>query len=229
VNLLKQGIMKKNIILLAIAALFTTTMFAQSDGDTQEMKDPKAKAILDKLSAKNKTYTTISADFDYNLKNVAEGIDETQSGKLVTKNEKYKLNIAGQEITSNGTTVWTFIEDANEVQINNVSTDEDEEGMFNPATIFTIYEKGFKYKFDSENETTQTINLYPEDANDKSYHTVQLVINKAKTQISSIIIKAKDGNTYAYILKSFETNMDLSDADFNFDTSKVEEILDLRD
>lgn len=220
--------MKKNIILLAIATLFTTSIFAQSEGDSQEMKDPKAKAILDKLSAKNKTYTTISAEFDYNLKNAAEGIDETQSGKLITKGDKYKLNIAGQEIVCNGKTVWTYIEDADEVQINNVSNDEDEEGMFNPATIFTIYEKGFKYKFQNENDKTQTINLYPENANEKSYHTVQLIIDKAKTQITSIIIKSKDGNTYSYILKSFKTNETLNDSYFNFDTSKAGDIIDLR-
>lgn len=220
--------MKRRILLIAFSTLFLTNLFAQNDGDTPEMKDPKAKEILDKLSAKNKTYTTISAEFDYNMKNAADGIDETQSGKLVTKGEKYKLEIVGQQIICNGKTIWTYIADNDEVQISSVSTD-DEEGAINPAKIFTIYETGFKYKFISEEGNTQTINLYPEKANEKSYHTVQLVIDKAKTQITKIIIKSKDGNIYTYSLKSFKTNETINDSEFNFDTSKVGDVIDLRD
>ena len=195
------------------------------------MKDPKAKAILDKLSEQNKNYNTISANFDYNLKNSGEGIDETQSGKLITKGNKYKLEIAGQQIISDGTTAWTFLKDDCEVQIQEAEGD-DEEGIFDPVSIFTIYENGFKYKFDSDNGTTQIINLYPEDANEKSYHTIKLLVDKAKTQITSIVIKAKDGNTYTYNLKSFDTNKNFSDDFFKFKVEnsgcdEVEEI-DLR-
>lgn len=223
--------MKKSFILISLATAIVTNTNAQSTGDTQEMKDPKAKAILDKLSEQNKNYNTISANFDYNLKNSGEGIDETQSGKLITKGNKYKLEIAGQQIISDGTTAWTFLKDDCEVQIQEAEGD-DEEGIFDPVSIFTIYENGFKYKFDSDNGTTQIINLYPEDANEKSYHTIKLLVDKAKTQITSIVIKAKDGNTYTYNLKSFDTNKNFSDDFFKFKVEnsgcdEVEEI-DLR-
>jgi outer membrane lipoprotein carrier protein len=206
--------------------------FAQQTGDTQEMKDPQAKAILDKLSEKNKTYTSIKANFEYILTNKAEGINETQKGNLALKGNKYKLNISGQQIISNGKTVWTYIEDADEVQISSVA-ENDDDNLFNPATIFTIYEKGFKYKFNGEETVdgvlVQNIMLYPEKAKEKSYHTIQLVVDKNKVQINSIIIKSKDGNTYTYKLSKFESNTPMADADFNFDVSKVSEVIDLRD
>lgn len=221
--------MKTNFTLLIIALIFANSFtFAQSAGESADMKDPKAKAVLDKLSAKNKTYTSIKASFEYILDNAADDIHESQTGSLLVSGDKYKLKIAGQEIINNGKTVWTYIADADEVQISNVSEDE-EEGLVNPAQIFTIYEKGFKYKFSGEEGNTQTINLYPENANEKNYHTIQLLVDKTKTQITSIVIKSKDGNTYTYKLTKFEPNVATTDSDFNFDTSKVGDVIDLRD
>ena len=76
------------------------------------------------------------------------------------KGDKYKLEIAGQEIICNGNTLWTFIKDAEEVQVNEP---EYEEGSINPANIFTVYENGFKsflikneLMFNNKDETIPT-------------------------------------------------------------------------
>ena len=127
--------------------------------------------------------------------------------------------------------LFRSIKDAEEVQINEP---EYEEGSISPANIFTVYESGFKFRFHSEEEyegrTCQIVNLYPIDANEKPYHTIRLFIDKAKNQLASIKIMGKEGDNYYYTINSFATDLELTDADFEFDPSKHPnvEVVDLR-
>lgn len=220
----------KKIILGVGLFVLGTNIFAQQDA--------KAKEILEQLSTKTKAHTSIYAEFDYNIKNTADGIDETQSGSLLSKGDtKYRLNIVGQEIINNGTTIWTFVGDACEVQINSAEElAEEEDNLMNPSTLFTIYEKGFKYKYIGQTtingRTTEEIHLFPENANDKPYHTIKLFVDNTKKEIVKVIMKNKDGNTYTYIVKKFTPNAAAEDSKFNFNKSQtncdeIEEI-DLR-
>lgn len=196
----------------------------------QEPVDKKAKGILDELSVKTKAYTTIKAEFSVTVES-KDKKKETQNGTISIKGGKYKLEISGQEIICDGKTTWTYLKDANEVQINDVDPKSDE---LNPSKIFTIYEKDFKYKFDKE-ETTggvviQTINLYPTAPDKKKFHTVKLMIDKNKKQISSVKTLMKDGSSTTYTIKTFSPNLDMKDSNFTFDKAAHPgvEITDLR-
>lgn len=175
--------------------------------------DPKAKKILDELSAKTKAYTTIKAEFSF-VNEKKDKTKDTQNGKIQTKGAKYKLEIPGHEIYCDGKTVWDFIKDANEVQVKDMEVGG--EDAVNPSNIFTLYEKGYKYKFDSEDATTQVISLFPENPDKKKFHTVKLYINKTKKEISSVTMMMKDGTTQVYTIKSFAGNTAIPDTDFTF-------------
>lgn len=196
---------------LAIIALLAAGCFTANAQD----QDPKAKKILDELSVKTKAYTTIKAEFTWTVEKKDKSKD-TQSGKIQTKAAKYKLEIPGHEIYCDGKTVWDYIKDANEVQIKDMDTGGDD--VINPSNIFTIYEKGFKYKFESEDATTQVINLFPVNPDKKKFHTVKLFIDKAKKQITSVKMLMKDGSIQTYTIKSFAGSTPVSDTDFTFDT-----------
>lgn len=197
-------------------------------------QDAKAKAILDQLSKKNKAYTSIKADFSYNLNNKDQKINETQDGTIFIKGPKYKLNIAGQEVISDGKTVWTYLKDAKEVQLQN-PPDPSEEDALNPATIFTLYEKGFKYKFEGENttagKTIQTITLHPDDPKNKPYHTIKLEIDKGSQQVHALRVLGKDGNNYTYLIKNFSSNVNLPETTFTFNPAQHPgvDVIDLRE
>ena len=194
-------------------------------------QDEKAKGILDQLSKKTATYTSMSASFEYKLSNKAEGVDETQSGSLVSKGEKYHLNIAGQQIISDGKTVWTVLDEAEEVQINDVPKPGEEDDYISPTNILTLWEKGFKYKYDQSSmlngKKVDIINLFPEEADDKSFHTIKLFINQANLEVVQIIIKGKDGTDFTYIINSFKTNQDIADSKFKFSNPDYD-VIDLR-
>lgn len=47
------------------------------------------------------------------------GINETSEGEIIVQGPKFNLKLSGQEIINNGTTVWTYLKESNEVNITN--------------------------------------------------------------------------------------------------------------
>lgn len=196
--------------------------------------DAKAKKILDEVSAKTKTYTSITAEFTITIENKKNKTTDSQTGKITLKGNKYKLEVNNQTIISDSKTSWTILKDASEVQINTIESKEKETGI-NPSNIFTMHEKGFKYEFVKEEKQKngavyQIIKLYPEDVKKKNYHTAILTINKDKSQIVSIKILGKDGTDMTYFVKSFTTNTAIPETVFVFNDKNFPgyEVIDLR-
>jgi outer membrane lipoprotein-sorting protein len=201
---------------------------------THAQTDAKAKKILDDVSAKTKTYTTINAEFSITVENKKNKTTDAQNGKLTLKGSKYKLEVNNQTIISDSKTSWTILKDASEVQINTIDAKESETGL-NPSNIFTMHERGFKYEFvKDETQKNGTINqivkLYPDDVKKKNYHTAILTINKQKSQIVSIKIMGKDGTDMTYLVKSFTTNGNVPESSFVFNDKNYPgyEVIDLR-
>ena len=225
--------MQHKVFLSAVKILsfvFLLTCPSTFFGQSKDGQDPKAKAILDDLSKHTKLFSTIKADFTVTIISKDKTKKpEVQKGSLQLKGDKYKLDIKGQEITSDGKTSWTFLKDNNEVQINDVDP-KGNEGV-SPTTIFTIYEKGYKFAFVTENATTQIIHLFPLSPDKKKFHTIKLEIDRVKKQISSFAVMMKDGSSMDYTLSSFITNTDMPDAKFTFDPKSHPgvEVVDLRE
>ena len=210
----------------------TTSLFVLIGlvGFSQTNQDPKAKAILDELGRKTKAYTSIKADFTVVIQSRDKSKQpDSQKGSLVLKGSNYNLTLKGQEIISDGKNSWTYLKDNNEVQVNEVDPKDNEN--VSPTTIFTIYEKGYKYQFVSESGSTQVINLYPINPEKKKFHTIKLEIDKVKKQLSSFTVLMKDGSSMVYSINSFVTNQEVAASLFTFDAKKHPgvEVVDLRD
>ncbi len=210
------------IITFVFATLFAIQINAQDD--------PKAKTILDNLSKKTKAYISIKAEFLLTITSKKDGVNESQSGSIQLKGNKYNLSIKGQEVISDGKTVWTYIKESEEVHINTISNDEND-GTFSPDKLFTLYETGFKYKYVEEKNNIHSINLYPKDASSKAFHRITLFVDKIKNEIKEVKVYGKDGSEATYKIKTFTTNTALPDSLFTFDKAKHPkvEIIDLRD
>ena len=218
-----------------IPAFLLHISFAQTppnaSNGTGSGADPKAKAILDEMSARTKTFHSMTIEFEYNIENKKDNIHEHETGKLLLKGQKYRIEIPGQEIICDEKTVWTYLKDVNEVQINVPQTDDQ---SINPTSIFSIYEKGFKFQFVKEEEkngkTCQIINLFPVNPAQKPYHTVRLTIDKSKKQIQMLEVLGKDGGITTYSIKKMDTDTPLDDSKFTFDKTKFPgvEVIDLR-
>ena len=204
----------------------------------KEAVDAKAKAILDEISAKTKAYSTIKAEFstivEKQVSNSESKVTENQTGSLQLKGEKYKLEFKGQTIFCDNKTQWTYIKESNEVQINN-APDPKATDNINPVNIFTLYEKGFKYKYEKEDmlngAKVDIVDLFPTSPDKKAYHTIKLTIDKTKKEIVAVKILNKNGTSNTTTVKKFVANSEMPDAMFMFNKAdyKGVEVVDLRD
>ena len=219
---------KSITFLIMIIGLFSFHSIAQEEDD---VKDPKAKAFLDKLSEKNKAYSTLTINFSYNLSNKDQNINETQMGVLRVKGPKYKIKLDKFEITSDGKTRWMYMKEVNEVQIEDANSDEEDGSFLNPSELFNMHKQGFKYKYKGQESIGKNkydvVKLFPEDAADKPYHTVMLYIDDSN-QLYQTRIFSKDGNRYTYTLDKIIPNLEMEEDYFKFDTSEVDDVIDLR-
>jgi outer membrane lipoprotein-sorting protein len=218
---------KKIALILGFCAC-AGLMFAQ-----EETADPKAKEILENLSKKTKTYKTIKAEFTIIIYDKDKKQSDKQTGSLMLRGGKYKLDVKGQLLLCDSTTIWTYLKDANEVQINNVDPSSDK-GQISPTNIFTLYEKGFKSHFNSESkqgaDDIESIDLYPKHPEREKYHTIKLGIDKQKNQIVNVKVLLKDGTMQEYIVNTFSPNVDMPLGDFKFNAKDYPgvEVEDLR-
>ncbi len=192
--------------------------------------DPKALEILDAMSKKYKEITAFEANIAYTLINDVEKLNEKFSGKITVKGGKFKLVLDGQEIINNGTTMWTYLPDIKEVNIDNYDPEGED---INPAKIYDAYKKGFKYLY-LEDKTINgvlchVIDLVPEKK-DAQYFKIRMNISAKDKSIQSWTMFDKSQNRYTYSITKFVPNIKVDDSFFTFDVSKHPgiEVIDLR-
>ncbi len=210
------------LIIASAFSLLTNLGFAQYD--------PKALEILDAMSKKYKAFTAFEANLSVALTNDTEKIKEEFKGKISVKGEKYKLTLPEQEVINNGTTIWTYLPDAKEVNIDNVDTKGDE---VNPSKFYEIYKKGFKYLLLEDHVEAgipcNVVDLVPEKR-DAQYFKIKMNISKKDKSVLSFTMFDKSGNKYKYTISKFMPNAKIEDAFFAFDQKKYPgvEVVDLR-
>lgn len=216
--------MKKLIGILSLG-LFTMTqpVLAQTDA--------KAKSILDAATQKVNSLKSLKANFTLNLASANGKTKQSKSGTFYMKGSKYRISIQGQEIISDNKTVWTYIKESNEVQINNYNPSEQ---TISPTKLITnFYDKEYKYKYagtkKSGTKTCDAIELTPINTS-KQFSKVEVLVDKASGTIAGGSITEKNGNRYTYTISNFAGNAAVDDKLFTFDPKayKGVEVVDLR-
>jgi len=214
----------KKFSLLAILALMIGFGFGQ-------VNDPEAKKVLDAVSKKFKSFKAVQSTFTLQIEDAKGKVQGIKKGIVYMKGSKYRVNITGQEIYSDGLNVWTYDKEANEVTITQV--DASGSGI-TPQKLFTsFYDKDFLYKMNGEkkegNKTLQEIEMTPVDKT-KGFHKVYLLVDKKTQTIYSTRVLEKNGNRYSYTVNSLNGKATVSDNIFVFNKKNypgVEEV-DLR-
>ncbi len=214
----------RGVLLLFVAVFAANISWAQ---------DAKAKEILDEVSQKTRTYKSIFADFTFSMKNKEMEIDEKNEGSIKLKGQKYCVLLpeVGVEVFSDGTTLWNYMKEGNQVTISNI--DDESSELMDPSSIFTIYERGFKSEFVAEKalgeKTVYQINLFP-DSDEFDVSKIEISIDKATMMIHAATLYGTDGNLYGILVNKFNSNNDFPESDFVFNASKYPdvEVIDFR-
>ncbi len=217
--------MKKTTFIF-IFQIISGLLFGNTGPTQTAAAKAKAGVILDAMSKKYAGIPSFNASFTYST----EGLKESYKGDVTVKNKKFRLKLAGQEIFNNGQTVSTFIKETNEVNISNF--DPAEEGI-NPAKIYTIYKKGYKYTFIEEQKAGKSVyevvELTPEKATSQ-IAKLRITVDKKDKSVKSWKITTKDGKKQNFKIDKFVAIKVLSDGHFDFDKTKHPgvEVIDLR-
>ncbi|MGB5417546.1 LolA family protein [Algibacter sp.] len=204
--------MKKFLTVLLIT--LSVSSFAQNN----------AKALLNEVSAKVKTYDNISLDFKYTLENLSENIKQETKGDVVMQGDQYRLNILGITSLFDGKTLYNISTEDEEVTI--TSNIDPENDLIAPSKMLSFYEDGYTYKLDIEQNINgrkiQYVKLTPIDSNSE-IKNILLGIDAQTKHIYNLIQVGENGTKTTLTVNSFKTNEPLSKTLFTFDGNKYKD------
>jgi outer membrane lipoprotein-sorting protein len=192
--------------------------------------DPKALEVLEAMSKKYKAIASFEVNFTQSLTNESAGVKEEVKAKITIKGDKYKLELAEQQVYNNGTTVWTYLPTSKEVNVDNFDPKSDD---LNPSKIFEMYKKGFKYLYLGEKNEggvlCDEIDLVPEKK-DAQYFKIKMMISKKDRSVQTWTMFDRSGNRFKNVVTKFTPNVKIEDSFFAFDPKKYPgvEVIDLR-
>jgi hypothetical protein len=185
----------------------------------QNISNTTAKAILDEVSAATNALEAIHINFDFTLSNSNENISESSPGSLIVKNEQYLLTFMGIRQVSNGETIWTVMEEDEEIQISEIDLDDEE--ALTPSNLLKMYESGFTYDLGDQKGNLQVIHLLPEYRDEVDYEKIELIIDTGAKQIKNITQIGENGTNSEYTIHTFspliiqDSAFILNDKDFS--------------
>lgn len=208
--------MKKITFLLSFIFLNTYFLFSQDD--------KKALDMLNSMSDNYKKMKGFTSSFTYSMKNLTEDITDSFSGKISVRDDKYVLYIEGQKIINDSKTVWTYLEDLNEVTISDFDASEQDISINN---VFEVYKEGYKHKFIDKVNGINNVEIYPDDES-KSYFKISFAILE-NNLLSSFTVYDKSNSIFIYTIDDFMEE-DLDNSLFFFDLEKYPdiEVIDFR-
>lgn len=211
--------MKKiKFLLLFVIVSFANLLFAQKADDL-------LKSTIDKI----RSYKTLEIEFDYRMMNKTANIDEVQSGKLFMKGNAYRLIMEGQEVICDGTLLWTYLVDNDEVMLGNA--DKGEESM-TPNNILTSYYKGYNMSFVNNKNYKAKGQKVLELSNpqEKKFKKIHIIVEEKNLELKKFIVFDNTDNEFVYEIKKNLPNVTLPENFFTFDETQYPdvEVIDMR-
>lgn len=219
----------KSILIILLAISIPLFSLAQKDEDTRQ--------LLKNTADKALSYKTVNTKFKFIVNNVEDKSEQTYNGELWVKANKFKMSMNQSVIFCDGKSRWVYIPEANEVNISSIYKEDDldpeERFLIDPMSIYTVYEKGFKYSTSGSQEINgnnySIVTLSPEDIN-KPYFKIKIWISEDNDYFSVKYFQ-KDGTRITLQLIDFLANTKLKDSFFEFKSSSHPdlEVIDMRE
>lgn len=214
--------MKKTLSLLALMiCVIAQPALAQNDA--------KAQSILDKVNKNFQSLKAIKADFT--MKISGNGVDDSRKGTFYMKGNKYRIKMGAQQIMTDTKTMWVYMKDMNEVNVQDYNPDAQ---TVSPQKIFTgSYQKDYNYTYSGTakvNGSTCDVITLNAKSNATNINKVKLFINQSNSTIVKSLMYDNSGAVYEYLIKDFTPNPSINDSYFVFDAKEFPgvDVIDLR-
>lgn len=190
-----------------------------------------AKQILDNAAIAYNNAGAIDATFTLSVKEEKTNSIQNYTGTAKMKGNMFRINLNDLSTWFDGKTQWSYIKETNEVNITE-PTGEELQGI-SPSSLFSIYEKGYKLKYNGEkrfnSKVVEEIEMTPENKN-SNFSRLIVIIYKANKMLSQIIASDQNGYTHTLIITDMKSGVNSIDSDYKFNESEYPqaEIIDLR-
>lgn len=207
--------MKTKNIIACIAFLFAAQAVSAQNN---------AEAFIRLIINQLKSHKNIEMTFNYQISPDGKNMGETEKGHAWLQGEAYKVEMTDQQTISNGTTIWTYFVDAEEVMVSNAS-----EGADNtPLKVLTSLDENYVASLTGiDANGIATVEL----ANPAGqYKRVTLKINTKKVELKGADVYFEDGNKFVITVEEMKYDQELDDKFFTFDTKKHPnvDVIDMR-
>ena len=206
----------KQLLIIAAALTFS---------NVQAQKDPQAKALLDQMGSKVKQSKGILVNIQLISKNNTGKPLGSKTINLKMKGEKYLLQQGAMEIVCDGATIYNF---DGVSSISKSSVVESDQTLSPQKLLSGNYDKDFNFKLLSQDGAKATIELSPIDKR-KNFQKVTLVLDKAKSALSSASILDKSNNITDVKVVSINYAASLQDKLFQFNRAKYPKNVEIFD
>lgn len=205
--------------ILSLIALLSSAIILNA----QESSDAEAIAILEKISLDYKKADQHEIDFFLDIELPGEAM-ESQKGHLKHEGEKFVLELDGRQIISDGTTLWLYLKEMNEVQINDADMSEDGDLMSRPSDLFELHRSDqfifvIAGQVVEDGQKVTQIEGKPTDP-DSDYSKVRLTLANNNKDVKRFKVFSKDGSRFSMRLEKVSSGVQFDENTFTFDASQ---------
>ena len=179
----------------------------------------EGKNLLNQVSDKMGSYSSIQFDFSYVLNNRKEQINQESSGKITVSGDLYKLDFLDATQLYDGDLIYTIVPENEEITITNPD-DELNEYTISPSYLLSFYKEGYDYQWDIKqfirDKNIQFIKLVPIDENTDIQYLLVGVDIDAK-HLFRIIEIGNNGTQTILTIEEMKTNVSLPINFFQFE------------
>ena len=179
----------------------------------------EGKNLLNQVSDKMGSYSSIQFNFSYVLNNLKEQINQESFGEITVSGDLYKLDFLDAIQLYDGNLIYTIIAENEEVTITNPD-DELNQYAISPSYLLSFYKEGYDYQWDIKQfireKNIQFIKLIPVDENtDIQYLLVGVDIDNK--HLFRIIEIGNNGTQTILTIEEMKTNVSLPINFFQFE------------
>jgi outer membrane lipoprotein-sorting protein len=205
--------------------LFSLVIVLLSILNAGAQNDPNAKKILDMVSAKVKSFTTINANFSINSISSKGKSNGIKTGIISIKGAKYVLVQGKMQVICDGVKTYNF-DGAKTITV--TSLEESGQSLSPQKILSGDYAKDFVCKLIGTKAGQSEIEMKPIDPR-KNFSKVNVFVDNTKSMITKAVILDKSNNTLQVSFSNLVSNKALDNALFVFNKAKYPKNVEILD
>lgn len=206
----------------ALLALLCAAVSAPAPADDAE-------DVLARVRKKYESVTDATVKFSQETRFALAGINQRVDGKLqLKKTNKYRVELEGQTIVTDGQTVWSYAVATNQVLIDRFKLNE---RLLSPERLLTTAPDEYASRVlgnERIGSTATVVLLLTPRGESSSVKSLKLWVDEGTFLVKQVVLVDVNGRETQYTVRDIDINTGLDDGRFVFDVPEGVEVVDLR-